>query len=474
MFTICNHTNKTDGLLFLSCCRLPIFVLTQDLVEILKGQIYLLRCLDWRMESEENSAQRPVTLDISVENVTQEDPDLPEPIASQTLSTDVLQEESINVGGEFATPQEDSSTTPSESLIDKLTDHMMESVIISDSPNNSEEDDVATIDNFLDAGEEDNSTDPTGEEGKQSLTQNATDLKISAEEPGKYSLEEKVEEDTQLQTQVPMPVTASTDAERPTSSEVKSAPQAKNTSPKGEPVPVCTIFSQGAQPRSLMPDGFQPTLIKSPSLSMGSGGGSTEAATPSKTTTPLVCQPSPSLSKFFTDNGQANPGSDFFDSFTAPSSFISVSNPNAELPPGPSPTPGVFTTECQLSSTPSSVCAPEGSVCGSTSTTPSSNPPHTLSPAFQPPPDPPTAAPQPQPFNHLQAVFLVSDDPFAKALNLSEVDRRHDAWLPSEETKKVLIEVATQRYNPAFVDTSRLTMPGLKFDNLQVRQWRAY
>lgn len=423
------------------------------------------------MEGEENSAQRPVTLDISVENVNQEDPESPEPIATQTLSTDVvLQEESINVGGEFATPQEDSSTTPSESLIDKLNDHMMESVIISDSPNNSEEDDVAPIDNFFDAGEEENSTDPIGEEGKQSVTQNATDLKISAEKPGKYSLEEKVEEDTQQQAEVPMPVAASTDAGKAMSSDVKSAPQAKDTSPKGEPVPVCTIFSQGAQPRSLMPDGFQPTLIKSPSLSMGSGGGSTEAVTPSKTTTPLVCQPSPSLSKFFTDNEQTNPGSDFFDSFTAPSSFISVSNPNAELPPGPSPTPGVFTTECQLSSTPSSVCAPEGSICGSTTTTSSSNPQHTPSPAFQSPPDPSTTAPQPQPFNHLQAVFLVSDDPFAKALNLSEVDRRHDAWLPSEETKKVLIEVATQRYNPAFVDTSRLTMPGLKFDNLQVRQ----
>ncbi|CAG12451.1 unnamed protein product, partial [Tetraodon nigroviridis] len=378
----------------------------------------------------------------------------------------VLQEESVSVGGEFATPQEDSSATPSESLIDKLHDHMMESVIISDSPNNSEEDDVAPIDNFFDAGEEGKSTDPAGEEEKQFVLQNAIDFKISAEES-----EEKVEEDAPRPAEVPVADPASPDAERPTSSDVRSAPQAKNTSPKGEPVPVCTIFSQGAQPRSLMPDGFQPTLIKSPSLSMGSGGGSMEAATSGKTTTPLVCQPSPSLSKFFTDNGQANPGSDFFDSFTAPSSFISVSNPNAELPPGPGATPGVFATEHQLSSTPSSVRPPEGSICGSTTTTTttttSSSPQHTLAPALQPPPDPSTTAPQPQPFNHLQAVFLASDDPFAKALNLSEVDRRHDAWLPSEETKKVLIEVATQRCNPALVDTSMLTMPGLKFDNLQ-------
>uniref|UniRef100_A0A674N2C8 Trafficking protein particle complex subunit 12 n=1 Tax=Takifugu rubripes TaxID=31033 RepID=A0A674N2C8_TAKRU len=320
----------------------------------------------------------------------------PEPIATQTLSSDVVQEESIDVGGEYTTPQ-DSSATPSESLIDKLNDNMMESVIISDSPNNSEEDDVAPIDNFFDAGEEENSTDRTGE-GEEQFT-----------------------------------ACAPTDVERQISSDVISEPQEKNTNPKGEPVPVCTIFSQGAQPKSLMPDGFQPTLIKSPSLSMGSGGGSTEVVSLGKMTTPLVCQPSPSLSKFFTDNEQANPGSDFFDSFTAPSSFISVSNPNAD----------------------------------STVTNSVSNPPHMLSPVFQSQAEPFATAPQPQPFNQLQAVFLASDDPFAKALNLSEVDRRHDAWLPSEETKKVLIEVATQRYNPAFVDTSKLTMPGLKFDNLQ-------
>uniref|UniRef100_A0A674P3V3 Trafficking protein particle complex subunit 12 n=1 Tax=Takifugu rubripes TaxID=31033 RepID=A0A674P3V3_TAKRU len=416
------------------------------------------------MESEETSAQRPVSLDISVEKVNQREP---EPIATQTLSSDVVQEESIDVGGEYTTPQ-DSSATPSESLIDKLNDNMMESVIISDSPNNSEEDDVAPIDNFFDAGEEENSTDRTGEGEEQCVRQNTNDFQVPAEEHGNVGLDVKVEDPLQ-QTNIPMPVTACapTDVERQISSDVISEPQEKNTNPKGEPVPVCTIFSQGAQPKSLMPDGFQPTLIKSPSLSMGSGGGSTEVVSLGKMTTPLVCQPSPSLSKFFTDNEQANPGSDFFDSFTAPSSFISVSNPNAELPSGPSPTPIVFTNECQLSSTPTSVCTPEGITYSSTVTNSVSNPPHMLSPVFQSQAEPFATAPQPQPFNQLQAVFLASDDPFAKALNLSEVDRRHDAWLPSEETKKVLIEVATQRYNPAFVDTSKLTMPGLKFDNLQ-------
>lgn len=445
------------------------------------------------MDSGEAPAQRPVTLDITVEDGTKEapDPDPPEPTSSHTPSRDHLvpQVDSIDLGVEFATPQEDSSATPSESLMDKLNDQMMESVMISDSPNNSEEDDAAPIDSFLDGGEEEEEAQETsGDKEEQSeIGQNTTEIKVSTKEQEKSGSVEKVDKDTEEQTdtqeQVTVCVSAQADAESP--SDLKSgepAPQeAKETSPKDEPVPVCTIFSHGTQPKSLVPDGFQPTLIKSPSFSMGSGGGSDGAVTPSKLTAPLVCQPSPSLSKFFTDNGQVNPASDFFDSFTAPSSFISVSNPNAEMSPGPSPAPIAPTPERQLSSTSSSISTPGGPL-DSGAPTPSSvfGPAPTESTAKVQPPPPqaapaPTQAPvpapapatQPQPFNQLQAVFSGSDDPFATALSLSEVDRRHDAWLPSEETRKVLISVATQQYSPAYVETNRLTMPGLKFDNLQ-------
>jgi len=75
----------------------------------------------------------------------------------------------------------------------------------------------------------------------------------------------------------------------------------------------------------------------------------------------------------------------------------------------------------------------------------------------------------PKPFSQIQAVFAGSDDPFATALNMSELDRRNDAWLPSEETRNVLISVATQQYSTVFIDKENLTMPGLKFDNIQVR-----
>uniref|UniRef100_A0A667X6I1 Trafficking protein particle complex subunit 12 n=1 Tax=Myripristis murdjan TaxID=586833 RepID=A0A667X6I1_9TELE len=416
------------------------------------------------MDSGEAPAQRPVTLDITVEDVTKEAPAPapPEPSSSQTPSTDsvLLQEDSIDLGGEFVTPQEDSSATPSESLLDKLNDQMMESVMISDSPNNSEEDDVAPIDSLLDGGEE----------GEEDAGEAST--KEAAEEQATERSEKKVEDDTEGQgdteEQVEVSVSVALQGDTSSPSDLKSDEPAgqdrKDSKPKDEPVPVCTIFSQGTQPKSLVPDGFQPTLIKSPSFSMGSGGGSDEAGTPSKLSAPLVCQPSPSLSKFFTDSGQVNPASDFFDSFTAPSSFISVSNPNAESPPAPSPAHAAPAPERQLSSTSSSLSTPGGPL-DSGAPTPSSF----FVPAPTAPPGPASTGPaaQPQPFNQLQAVFSGSDDPFATALRLSEVDRRHDAWLPSEETRKVLISVATQQYSPVYIETNRLTMPGLKFDNLQ-------
>lgn len=452
-----------------------------------------------KMDSGEAPAQRPVTLDITVEDVTKEAPapDPPEPTTSQIPPRDnvVPQEDSIDLGGEFATPQEDSSATPSESLMDKLNDQMMESVMISDSPNNSEEDDVAPIDSFLDgAEEEETARETSGDKEQSEIGQNTTEIKVSVEEQENGGSEEKVEGDTKKPTDTQEQVTAcvSPQGDIQSPSDLKSeepAPQeTKGTSPKDELVPVCTIFSQGTQPKSLVPDGFQPTLIKSPSFSMGSGGGSAEAVTPNKLTTPFVCQPSPSLSKFFTDNGQVNPASDFFDSFTAPSSFISVSNPNAEIPPGHSPAPMAPTPERQLSSTSSSISTPGGpldsgaptpsSVFGPAPTESTTKPQPPPPQAVQAPTQAPAPASQPQPFNQLQAVFSGSDDSFATALSLSEVDRRHDAWLPSEETRKVLISVATQQYSPAYVETNRLTMPGLKFDNLQVglvlRQSNAY
>uniref|UniRef100_A0A8C5NF64 Trafficking protein particle complex subunit 12 n=1 Tax=Gouania willdenowi TaxID=441366 RepID=A0A8C5NF64_GOUWI len=371
------------------------------------------------MDSGEDNAQRPVTLDIKVDDVSNDVLALHLPGPSIIIQTppknNVLpQEDSIDLGGEFATPQDEDSTTHSESLLDKLNDQMMESVMISDSPNNSEEDDGVPVDSFMDAEGEIGSAGETLGNKETQIGEITSEITVLLNE---QDVLKDIAENT---TEEPA------DAVEHKSPIENKGESAKESSPKDNRVPVCTIFSQGHQPRSLMPDGFQPTLIKSPSFSRGVTGAGTEPVTPSKVTPGLMCQPSPSLSKFFTENGQTNPASDFFDSFTSPSSFISVSNPNADVPPDSSP---VNTTLNRALSS--------------------------------------NANSQPQPFNQLQTVFNIGDDPFTTVLSLSEVDRRHDAWLPSEETRKVLISVATQQYSPAFMETSWLTMPGLKFDNLQ-------
>lgn len=408
------------------------------------------------MESSEGPVERPVTLDITVEDVTTETPaGSQEPPRNPPPINVLPQEDSIDLGGEFATPPEDASATPSESLLEKLNDQMMESVLISDSPNNSE-DDMAPPDSFLDGYEE---KEPMESQRSSEVAQNVhenTDLARDQKlDSNPEEREMKVEEQEMERVFSQGDLQTSPVCEKP-------AP-VKGDESKGEPVPVCTIFNQGSQPKSLVPDGFQPTLIKSPSFNTGNTALSDDAVTPSKAATPLVCQPSPSLSKFFSDNGQVNPASDFFDSFTAPSSFISVSNPNAEIPPVHSPnatasssplsTPG-GTLDCGTPSMPSGFVPPASEHSEQ----------EVVSKAK---PTTPVAAAQPQLFNQLQAVFSGSDDAFSTALSMSEVDKRHDAWLPSEETRKVLISVATQQYSPVYVESSRLTMPGLKFDNLQ-------
>uniref|UniRef100_A0A8C1WXG0 Trafficking protein particle complex subunit 12 n=1 Tax=Cyprinus carpio TaxID=7962 RepID=A0A8C1WXG0_CYPCA len=294
----------------------------------------------------------PVTLDIDGADEMLE--------ASVPPQTDPT-EESIDLDAEaFVSPRDDSSH--SESLVDKLNDQMMESVMISDSPN-SEEEDVVPIDSLLEQNEAEDAAEP--EEAS-------------------------------------------------------------------EAVPVCTIFSQGVQlkAQALIPDGFQPTLVKSPSFTIGN------TETPNKLV-PQVCQPSPSLSKFFTDSSAVNPASDFFDSFTTSTSFVSISNPNAESPKAAAP------PESPLVSAPTAAGT-----------------------YFTPVATKPQVAPA-EPMNKLQAVFPSGDDPFGSALVTSDLDKRRDAWLPSEDTRRVLISVATQQVSPVQIDREQLAMPGLKFDNLQ-------
>ncbi|XP_072417131.1 trafficking protein particle complex subunit 12 isoform X2 [Chiloscyllium punctatum] len=372
--------------------------------------------------------------------------------------------ENIDLGPDafISEPTSKISDPCSVNLMDKLNDQMMESVIISDSPSNSEGDagdlailhdceealemgcgDVQTMDSenkdYKESSGEDSELTPSvvHDVDDRSPTQDAKST------PQNLELAIESEEEYQATGQ---------SHENESESLVDSELQEKQTLvpvttqlSKDEHLPVCTIFSQDNQSKSqvrapLKADGYESQMVKSPSFG-------TIIETPSKPAL-FGVHPSPSLSKFFTDDASSSSSAaEFFDSFTS-TSFISVSNPNASA-----------SVPDRLSSLSSSGIADEHNGTSQSFIIGSDVPPSSASSM--------EISLSPKPFTQLQAAFAGSDDPFATALNMSEIDRRYDAWLPSSETRKILISVATQQYSTVFIDKEKLTMPGLKFDNVQ-------
>ncbi|XP_056420067.1 trafficking protein particle complex subunit 12 [Hyla sarda] len=372
---------------------------------------------------------------------------LPQNSPSEEQEEILLQDETIDLDADtFGSEENVTLSEDSGNLLDKLNEQMMESVIISDSPNISEDDpgDLGCLQDIVDEIESSDTLgleQVMGTEYKEQVESSAsTELDVSPEASGAETL--TMSSDF-IQPQN-LPDEEHVEVEIVSQGEHKEelvTPVSKS-SPAGETIPVCTIFSQSNSQQSfLVHDGFEPQMVKSPSFT-------TEMKSAVKTQTQVV-QPSPSLSNFFSDNGTTNsPAADFFDSFTTSSNFISVSNPNA-TPGAPKRSSAPITPDTSTSQD------PIGFYVGNTTLDSS------VSSAS-------VEVPQsPKPFSQIHSVFAGSDDPFATALNMSEMDRRNDAWLSSEETRNILISVATQQYNPVFIDKEKLTMPGLKFDNIQ-------
>ncbi|XP_044147186.1 LOW QUALITY PROTEIN: trafficking protein particle complex subunit 12 [Bufo gargarizans] len=361
----------------------------------------------------------------------------------------LLQDETIDLDEDPFESEE--NVTLSEdvgNLLDKINEQMMESVLISDSPNISEDDagDVACLQDSVDEIE---SSDTLGleqvtnkEYEEESDSRNSTERDISPEASGEETL--IITNDFFQQQDLPVVEKEKVEVKLQSKGEHEEelvTPVSRSFLAE-ETIPVCTIFSQSSSQQSfLVNDGFEPQLVKSPSF-----GAEIRSAVKAQT---QVVQPSPSLSNFFSDNGNNNSSAtDFFDSFTTSSTFISVSNPNA-APGAPERSPAPITPDTSPSQDPVGFFVGNNSLDSSGSS------------AL-------VEVPQsPKPFSQIHGVFSGSDDPFATALNMSEMDRRNDAWLPSEETRNILISVATQQYNPVFIDKEKLTMPGLKFDNIQ-------
>ncbi|XP_007100224.2 trafficking protein particle complex subunit 12 isoform X2 [Physeter macrocephalus] len=364
-------------------------------------------------------------------------------------------EETIDLGGD------ELGSEDSNNLVDKLDEPMMESVLISDSPNNSEDGagDLGCLQDVVETAEGGAAHRREGGVDEEALDALSDDGESEGEDTPKDVSDmtpdsrASLKEDPEQEEVKDLPTFEHEGAEDLGPGDVR-APAAgpasglspRQPSPKDEPVPMCTIFSQpppaGSQPQVLR-DGFESQMVKSPSFS-----GASEAAA---RTPPQVVQPSPSLSKFFGDPTSTNSlASDFFDSFTT-STFISVSNPNAS--------PSIPESLSSLATTPvgeNSLGSADPSYSPGTERSESGVSTASLE------------IPQsPKPFSQIQAVFAGSEDPFATALSMSEMDRRNDAWIPGEATRSVLISVTTQQYSTVFVDKEDLTMPGLKFDNIQ-------
>ncbi|KAM7060385.1 trafficking protein particle complex subunit 12 isoform 1-T2 [Acridotheres tristis] len=389
---------------------------------------------------------------------TSDEDDTRDVVQQKTQEEILFHEETIDLGGdEFESEGNETVSEDSNNFVDKLNEQMMESVIISDSPNNSEDDtgELGCLQEIVDQMEAkdnqktqtevdkeeflSNESETEHEETPKDISEIGTDDQASLKEE---SIQEAVKEEPKLGNNVPVE-TKPNNVDESTPKDQTLSPSTTKLSSEAEPIPVCTIFSQAnnasSQPQLFLPDGFEPQMVKSPSFS-------SIIETPVKSN-PQVVQPSPSLSKFFGDTVNTNTlASDFFDSFTT-SSFISVSNPNAS----------------------SSVSEKMSSLSngGDSSSSNTTFPVQNGRPEAGGPPSSLEITQSPKPFSQIQAVFAGSDDPFATALNMSELDRRNDAWIPSEETRNVLISVATQQYSAVFIDKENLTMPGLKFDNIQ-------
>ncbi|NP_001006869.1 trafficking protein particle complex subunit 12 [Xenopus tropicalis] len=357
----------------------------------------------------------------------------------------LFNEETIDLDADaFGSEENVTLSEDSGNLLDKLNDQMMESVIISDSPNISEDDagELGCLQDIVDEIES-HEVLPLEQEINKECKESGNSTEHAGTHDSASSGQQHVEIKVVVSPSEPSPEAENT-LQSPSSEHEHELVTPDSKQPQSDDViPVCTIFSKGnSQPSFLGSDGFESQLIKSPSFT-----GEIKSTTKLQT---QVVQPSPSLSNFFSDNGNTqSPAADFFDSFTTSSNFISVSNPNA-APAVPEIAHGSLTPESGTPTDPASIQFFVGNQSLNSSGSLTAE-----------------VSQSPKPFSQIHSVFAGSDDPFATALNMSEMDRRNDAWLPSQDTRNILISVATQKYSAVFIDKEKLTMPGLKFDNIQ-------
>lgn len=68
-----------------------------------------------------------------------------------------------------------------------------------------------------------------------------------------------------------------------------------------------------------------------------------------------------------------------------------------------------------------------------------------------------------------QPFHTEADDPFTASLNVSDADRRYDAWIPSDATRHILISMATSSTGTTVTPPEQLCTPSLMLDTPQVK-----
>uniref|UniRef100_A0A8D0EKX9 Uncharacterized protein n=1 Tax=Strix occidentalis caurina TaxID=311401 RepID=A0A8D0EKX9_STROC len=234
---------------------------------------------------------------------TSDEDDSGDIVQQKTREEILFHEETIDLGGdEFESEGNETVSEDSNNFVDKLNEQMMESVIISDSPNNSEDDtgELGCLQEIVEQMEAKDNQKTQDEVDKEEFLSNGSeteheetpkDVSEIGTDDQEESIQEEVKEEPKLGNNVHVETKPNNTGESKPEDEILSPGTSKSSS-EAEPIPVCTIFSQAnnvnTQPQLFLPDGFEPQMVKSPSFS-------SIIETPVKSN-PQVVQPSPSLS----------------------------------------------------------------------------------------------------------------------------------------------------------------------------------
>ena len=220
------------------------------------------------------------------------------------------------------------------------------------------------------------------------------------------------------------------------------------------------------------------SLGKERTTSMGSSSSATEATTvsfeESKGAGMKFVGSMQNVSKFFVEEDVSNDaeGKSFFDTFTAADGEELVPQPDVVSPPvtvasatPPLPSPlHVSLPRSRTTSQSSPLASPRHGAHGkadSGAPLPSSDNPSVVQQAADA-------------LSSVQSAFQGGEDPFFASLNMSDMDRRNDAWIPSEMTRQTLVSVVNSPAGTYSPETDQLTMPGIIVEEALVRtglQW---